>query len=279
MTRDALKWNFEAFRQFLSFEVLQQAAASIMPFDGFNYRNEVAMTRKFEGYIALRTGLEWAPKRDAPEGVFFDPEGSIFRNKARVFTSLGILDPVSLQSEQIVKLTKFGRQLGSGLVSRDDFYKFQIENFEYPHPAYPESGKSWDSEKASVKPFKFLIEILVRLAETSIDENRLSTREFLMVANDGCPTFDAKIAAKSIIDIRASKDVSPDRQFATEAKRNATDLLGFFCMTGVAYFNQNGEVCLNLIRQSKKDRTYFHFKSRDGENSLNEIRNEFGIGE
>jgi len=278
MSGETLKWNFEAFRQFLSFEVMQQAAASVMPFDGFNYRDDIATTRKFERYIALRTGLDWAPKREAPEGIFFDTEGSLFRNKARVFTSMGILDALALQSERAAKLTKFGRELGSGLVSSSEYYKFQIETFEYPHAAYPESGKFWESENKSVKPLKFIIELLAELAEHSLAENRLSTREFLIVSNEDAQKFNAKESAQLVLRTRSIAGKNTEAQFTIESKRNATDILGFLCMTGFALFNQGGDVSLNLLRKSKKDKTYFYFKSRDGENALNEIRKELEIG-
>ena len=123
-----LKWNFEAFRQYLNFEVLQQAASALMVFDGFNYRDDIADTRNFEILLKERTGLDWSPNRDTPEGVIFDPEGSVFRNKARVFTSMQILDAQSLQAQKIAKLTDFGRMLGSGRISKTEFYEYQIKN-------------------------------------------------------------------------------------------------------------------------------------------------------
>lgn len=271
-----LKWNFEAFRQYLNFEVLQQAASALMVFDGFNYRDDIADTRNFEILLKERTGLDWSPNRDTPEGVIFDPEGSVFRNKARVFTSMQILDAQSLQAQKIAKLTDFGRMLGSGRISKTEFYEYQIKNFGYPHPAYPDSAVGWQAQKAQVKPFEYLIEVLIGLVKTNIAENRITSKEFLEFMMTDAPEFDPLSAVNSILEAR--KSLSGEKvAFATEDMRNASDIFGFLCMTGLAFYISPGEISLNLVAISEKDKTHYFFKNRDGELAIEALEKKLGL--
>lgn len=271
-----LKWNFEAFRQYLSFEVLQQAASALLVFDGFNYRDDISETKSFENLLKARTGLEWSPKREAPEGVLFDPEGSVFRNKARVLTSMLILDPVLLQNQKIVKLTEFGRLLGGGRVSKSDFYEFELKNFEYPHPAYPDGAAGWISHRAKVKPFLYLVEVLIGLVDQGVAENRLTSKEFLEFLMPNSPDFRVETAVSAIL---KSREAPGDfrTSFPPDDMRNASDILGFLCMTGFTYFLSPGEIALNLISVSEKDKTYYYMKSRDGDFAIEAVKTKLGL--
>lgn len=274
------KWSFEAFRQFLSFEVLQQAAASLLPINGFNYRDDPISARRYESWLNERTGLEWAPRRSVPEGVVFNPEGSVFRNKARVLTSMNIVEADKLQSEREVRLTSFGAQLAGGLVSKSGFYVHQILSFSYPHVAYPEAAAEWRKSETSVRPFLSIIETLVYLTKTKgLEHNRLSSLEivlFLIAAHPGAR--EAEIA-ENIWNSRDSKFTNSSADASQEDMRNANDLLGFLCMSGYTYFTSPGVVSLNLISISSKDKTYFYNKSRDGESAISNLCQTLGIEE
>lgn len=271
-----LKWNFEAFRQYLNFETLQQAASALLVFDGFNYRDDVSETRSFEKLLKERTGLDWSPKRETPEGVVFDPEGSVFRNKARVFTSMLILDAPLLQNQRIVKLTEFGRLLGGGRVSKSDFYAFQVKNFEYPHPAYPDGAAGWVSARAKVKPFLYLIEVLIGLVEQDVAENHLTSKEFLEFMMPNSPDFGVDKAVTLILESRKTKrDVKVS--FPTDDMRNASDIFGFLCMTGFTYYLSPGEIAMNLITVNEKDKTHYFLKSRDGDFAIDALKTKLGL--
>ena len=120
---DNLPWNFEAFRRFITYEVLQQAAATLQLYDGEMLFANPALMEEFSRRIDIRTGLEWLPKRQVSEGVIFNVEGNLFRNKARVFTSFYIIDPMCLRENTALKITEFGRALAYGYISREDFYR------------------------------------------------------------------------------------------------------------------------------------------------------------
>ncbi len=275
-----LKWNIEAFRQFLNFEVMQQACASIMPIDGFNYRDDINDSKRFELWLTDRTDLEWTPRRSVPEGIHFNPEGSVFRNKARVFTSMGVVDAAKLQNERVVLLTDFGRNLGGGLISKSEYYQFQVANYSYPHPAYPESAITWAQNNVTVKPFELILRVLIILTqEYGLSHNSLSSQEFARFFMQAVPDFNAAKIAEKIIASRDSVDDASGSEYAKENMRNATDIFGFLALSGLVYFVSAGVICLNLISVSSKDKTYFHFKNREGESAIDNIRKSLRIEE
>lgn len=265
-----LTWNFEALRNFLNFEVLQQAAATLELYEGLVYTQEPSRTAQLGENLNERTGLEWLPRRAQEERVRFNPEGSVFRNKARVFTSMGILDPEALREAKTVKLTNFGKALGQGLLTRDQFYESIITGFRYPHPAYPDGGRRWREASTSVRPFVLIIEVLVELVRIDPDQNYLSSGEFVDWVASQSSGFDAKSAAKGIQEARESSAES-QTSAAREARRNATDLFGFLCITGFTYFLGPGTISLNLVSVSDKDKTHFWLKNSNGESSLDRI--------
>lgn len=276
MNNPNLKWNFEAFRQYLNFEVLQQAASALLVVDGFNYRNDLSQARSFEKLLKERTGLDWSPRRETPEGVVFDPEGSVFRNKARVLTSMLIIDSALLQNQKIAKLSEFGRLLGGGRVSKSDFYEFQVKNFEYPHLAYPGGAAGWISQRAKVKPFLYLIEVLIGLAEKDVQENRLTSKEFLEFMMSNAPDFGVDKAIMAILEARKTAKETK-LAFPTDDMRNASDIFGFLCMTGYTYYLSPGEIALNLISVSEKDKTHYFLKSRDGDLAIQVLKTKLEL--
>jgi len=86
-----LPWNFEAFRSFISFEVLQQAASVLCLYDKQYFFENNYILEKFEEDLSKRTGVEWLPKRNIDSDILFNTEGNLFRNKARVFSSFYLI--------------------------------------------------------------------------------------------------------------------------------------------------------------------------------------------
>ena len=175
-TVGSLPWNFEAFRRYLAYDIVQQAAASLLRFDGEHLFSDPALMNEFTELLTKRTGMPWLPNRTASEGVLFNIEGSVFRNKARVFTSLYLCDPQSLTSGTPLAMTQFGRAVGLGYVTQSEFYRELLCRFEYPHPAYQDNWDAWSAAGISLKPFIFILDILAniyavdRLGEASTGE-------------------------------------------------------------------------------------------------------------
>ncbi|AZZ37454.1 hypothetical protein CIK05_11840 [Bdellovibrio sp. qaytius] len=201
------------------------------------------------------------PNRTASEGVMFNIEGSVFRNKARVFTSLYIVDPECLEKKEKLIITEFGRALGLGYVNESQFYEFIITRFEYPHPAYEDNWDAWTEAKKTLKPLLFILDILLELHDLD-DEGVITTNELAMFAFSNCDQTKAKEIANSIYKSRKSK-ADTTREKSDQIDRKISDLLGFLCIAGFCYYEANS-VCLNLMDRHKEEGTFFWGK-RDGQ--------------
>jgi hypothetical protein len=270
-----LVWNFEPFRSFLSFEVLQQAAATLLMFDGLMYREDPSETTRLGAWLNERTGIEWLPKRKVPEGVVFDPEGSVFRNKARVLTSMGLIDPSEFESKRRIVTTEFCRRLGCGLVGEVEFYVHVINEFRYPHDAYPREGRNWEAASTSVQPFVLLIRLLMRLAEVDYSEAYLTSDEFVGVVMKAEPTFDLDSIEKEVLALRKTGMKPETSDIGTDTRRYASDIYGYLCLTGITYYRGASRIDLNLISRSNIDRTYFFAKNNKGESALDRLNSLF----
>lgn len=257
-------------RNFLNFEVLQQAAATLDRYEGLVYTAEPSRTSQLGEELNERTGLEWLPRRAQDDRVLFNPEGSIFRNKARVLTSMGILDAEALRVTKTVELTAFGKALGQGRLSRERFYEDIVTSFSYPHPAYPDGGNQWREASASVRPFVLIIKVLTALVRIDPHHNTLSSAEFVDWVASQSPNFDPNTSAEAIRVAREDGAESQNDSPQNAARRNATDLFGFLCITGLTYFISSGTIALNLVSVSSRDKTHF-FLNRNGESSLDRI--------
>lgn len=256
-----LPWNFEAFRSFISYEVLQQAASVLCIYEGKDIFNSAHIMEKFEAELTLRTGVEWLPKRNINNDINFNSEGNLFRNKARVFTSFYLIDLKSIIDKETLSITPFCRALGTGIIDKRMFYKEIISRFEYPHPAYEESWDKWNEFKISIKPFIFMLDILVNLYNIESNESYFTVSEFATYAHANPIYSESKKIAKDIL-LSRSNEVKNKRERSDDVDRKIGDLVGFLCMTGYTYFNGN-RIYLNLIDVHPLEKVYFYEKRGD----------------
>ena len=90
--------------------------------------------------LTLNTGHPaWMPDRENGN-LNVNTEGSVFRNKARLFSSFYICVPPDLLKKdgygKQIMLTGFGKALAEGRVSEEEFYRYIIKKFGYPHLAF-----------------------------------------------------------------------------------------------------------------------------------------------
>ena len=228
---EKLPWNFEAFRKFITYEALQQAASTLSMFEGVNYSIESEKNNELSRRLGVRTDLEWVPDRKVSEAINYDIEGSLFRNKARVLTSLYILDPLELQLHNTIKVTPFGRALGSGLITKEEFYKEILFRFEYPHPAYEDNWKKWTEAGKNLQPLLFIIQVLIELAKSGEDNNYLEIAELAAYGFFGADNSNGNIreVAKNILTARSGG--SNDAALRTDdVNRKIGDMFGFLCI-------------------------------------------------
>lgn len=256
-----LPWNFEAFRRFLAFDVLQQACASLLPYEDQHLFTDESLMLEFTERLYKRTGQEWMPKRTASEGVLFNIEGSVFRNKARVFSSLYLITPECLETKEKLKITEFGKALGLGYVSETQFYELILTRFEYPHPAYEENWSTWIKSKKSLKPFLYVISILIEIHNLD-DIGSVSASELAEFAFEVNDNSKAKEIAKKIVESRDKKTKS-SRERSDQVDRKINDILGFMCISGVCYYDSNN-VSLNLLDRHADEKAFF-WEKRNGQ--------------
>ena len=255
VTGDApLPWHFEQLREYVSYEVMLPALAVMAQFRGEskgarNPRME-AVTRCLE----LRTGkTTWLPSRSAVGDLCWNAEGDVFRNKMRVFTSLYLLVPFEF-CDDTIQLTPFGEQLASGFLSSDDYYSAIISRYRYPHPAYPDNWLAWNEAGREVRPFVFLLQVLIPLHRADPAEAYLKAEEVVVVL--------MPLAAHAQIDEQVSRllayrqGATPDQAPNKNLQRNASDLLGFLCLSGYCYYD-GSKVRLNLRARHRDEHVWF----------------------
>lgn len=264
-----LPWKIEAFREYITYETLQPAAAVLKTFEGelFTPRNpEIIRMQKL---LQERTGKKsWVPNRSGSNDINWNIEGDVTRNKGRVFTSMLILHPKDWVENKI-KLTNFGNALAVGEVSKEEFYFFIISNFQYPHPAWDDNWNAWTKAEKHLLPFVYLLQTLILLYELNPNEAYLSTEEvadYLYLKPDHLktPVYVEKI-------VKAREDNSPQIvKRSDEVHRKISDLLGFLCLTKFCYFNGN-KIFLNMIDQHQGELVFFN-KKRKGQDKLLEVK-------
>lgn len=270
MSLTELPWNFEAFRNYISFETLQQAAAALVRYDGKLLFADPALMTEFTQTLKSRTALDWVPKRVASEGVLFETEGNIFRNKARVFTSFYIIDPSCLSERNELRMTELGRALGLGYISKSEFYKEVVTRFEYPHPAYDENWTAWSKAGVRLKPLVFILNILLSLYES--DKIAAVTASELAAYAHPCPEHNLASEIASNILAGRETDDSDNRRRSDQVDRKLNDILGFLCIAGYTYYYNGNFVRLNLLSIHGQEKSHFWHK-RKQEDTLLEFRN------
>lgn len=256
-----LPWNFEAFRSFISYEVLQQAASVLCLYEGKDLLESPRTLEDFEETLKNRTGIEWTPKRNVSDEVLFNVEGNVFRNKARVLTSLYLVDPQCLKVGAKLIITDFCKALGFGYLSKKQFYDTMISTYQYPHEAYDANFEAWTKERLRLKPFIFILQILAYLFQADKEQSFISVKEFAEFAHPHPLHELTKSIAKDILSNRKlGKEIKRER--SDEVERKIGDLFGFLCMSGFTFY-KNSLICLNLVSVHPEEKVYFYEKRGD----------------
>lgn len=263
-----LPWRIEAFREYLTFETLQQAAAVLTVYDGeiFDIRNPRII--EMQNLLIERTSKNsWIPNRKGSQDINWNVEGDVTRNKGRVFTSMLILRPKEW-TDGTVSLTSFGRALGAGQITRGEYYDFILTRFKYPHPAWDDNWDAWKNSDRELYPFIYILQTLLALYKIGHDQAYLSTEEVADYLHPN-PNHDAVAEyAKNIVNARQNSTPSITKR-SDSIHRKISDILGFLCLTKYCYFVANN-VYLNLMDLHQKERSNFLGK-RKGQDKLKKI--------
>lgn len=271
ISKSTLPWNFEAFREYITYEVLKNAAAVLYQYENELFAIDNPKIQEMQRLLALRTGKNaWLPSRKGTEDIAWNVEGDVYRNKGRLLTSMFILEPKSGEGSRI-KLLPFGKALATGKVSENEFYDFIVSKYQFPHPAYEDNWAKWNEAGITLYPFAYILQTLVEIYNLDPTQAFISTSE---VADHLHPKPDhskIKEYSKNILKARKSKT----GEFASvprsdEIHRKINDMLGFLCISGYCHYLPNGNAALNLRARHKKEMTYYELR-REGENRLESI--------
>ena len=102
-------------------------------------------------------------------------------------------------------IVQFGRALAEGKVSEDEFYKYIIKKFEYPHLAYSDYDE-WKKSGIVIRPLLCIIKTMVELFERCGKEEAYLTASEVFkylqpLRNEDCSTaVDGIIAERRSIE-------------------------------------------------------------------------------
>jgi len=247
MKDDFLVWKFEAFREYLSYEVLRNTAQVLSLYEGedFNIRNNKIM--QMQDLLSFRTNKDtWLPNRSGEIYINVNIEGDVYRNKGRLLTSMLLIYPKDL-SDNKIRLTEFGKKLATGYISKKYFFDFIIGNYKYPHPAYAEDFDKWKEKGIVLLPFIIILQVLMKLKEKDI--NFLTTNEvaYFIYKTPNHKNVDKYMS--EIIETRISDKIL-DVTSSDLITRKINDIFGFLVLSG--YINQVGKGKFEINLERKK---------------------------
>lgn len=268
-----LPWHFEAFREYVSYQVLMAAAAVLYQFEGEVIFSSNPRIQQMQKLLALRTNkYTWIPNRTGSEDVDWSVEGDLYRNKGRLLTSMLIVEPKDAHNPPIVKLLPFGRSLAKGEITENQFYDFIITRFCYPHPAWEENWNEWTNAGRTLYPLAYILQVLIHLDEKKPSAAFLSTDEVARYLYPVSNHAQVKEEVKNILDSRLVTQLPP-RERSDQVDRKINDILGFLCISGYCYYLPGRNlVGLNLRSRHSQELTMFE-RSRNGQNHLEKIKN------
>lgn len=262
-----IEWQFEHFKTFTPYQIMQQAAAILLSFEGESTDGVNPKMRRLINELTINTGHPaWMPERDNGN-LQYNSEGSVFRNKARLFSMFYICVPPDLLKsnghEKQIMMTPFGRALATGKIKEEEYYKFIIKKFKYPHPAYSDY-EQWKESGAEIRPLLLIIKTLVMLFEKNGEENAYLTPTEICLYLQKLTSEDCTDAVKEIVEARKS---SP-KVLPSESVRKISEMLAFLSIAGYVYINgtieKEDRYYLNLISRHPKEKSLFYLQRTAG---------------
>lgn len=263
-----LEWQFEHFKTFTPYVIMQQAAAALYKFEGENTDGINPKMGKLTDELITNTGHPaWMPDRENGN-LNINTEGSVFRNKARLFSVFYICVPPDLLKKEgygkQIMLTPFGRALADGKVSEPEFYSYIIKNFQYPHPAYSDYNV-WKNSGVIIRPFVCIMKTLIYLFEKfGLNDSYITTSEVCKFLQ---PLQDENIeqAANSIINYRKNENKI---SYSSDDLRKISEMLAFLSIASFVYIDSTDgnedKYRLNLIMKHPKEKTLFYLQRSAG---------------
>lgn len=263
-----IEWQFEHFKTFTPYEIMQQAAASLLLFEGENTDGTNPKMSRLTEELTLNTGHPaWMPDRESGN-LNVNTEGSVFRNKARLFSAFYICVPPDLLKQEgygkQIMMTGFGRALAEGRVSEEDFYRYIIKTFGYPHLAYSDY-EAWVESNAAVRPLLLIIKTLVSLFEKAGKDDAFITSAEIYSFLQPLENENCEVAVSKIIESRQN---GKQESFSSDKFRKINEMLAFLSIAGYVYIDSTSgnadKYWLNLVMRHPREKTYFYLQRTAG---------------
>lgn len=277
-----IEWQFEHFKTFTPYEIMQQAAAALSLYEGESTDGINPKMGRLTDVLAESTGHPaWMPARENGN-LDINTEGSVFRNKARLFSMFYICVPPDLLKEcgndKAIVLTPFGKALAQGKVSRKEFYKYIVQKFKYPHRAYSDY-ETWVKSGVEIRPLLCIIKTLVFIFERGgKNEAYLTAKDIYYnlqpLTNENCETI-----ADQILRLRSERKAYGNT--STDQLRKISEMLAFLAIGDYVYIDSttgdDDRYYLNLIARHPKENTLFYLSRTAGGAGTGTSKTKFNI--
>jgi hypothetical protein len=255
-------WSFERFGEYLSYEVLLQAASALRLFEGEVIHADNPRIQELQNLMKARSGKNtWIPARKGSNDIKLNLEGDFYRNKGRLFTSMYIMVPK--EDPPIIRLTPFGRRFADGYIEKQQLFDHVITQFSYPHVAYVDSSSNWTGEQAGFTPFLCLLKTLYHLHRVDPLMGYLTAEEvfefiYPISVNGKEDAFCQKILAAR----QSGHELTIDRtnKKVVEEMRQITDIMAFMGKCGHALPRKGKKVSISLLPKLQQTATLTYFK-------------------
>lgn len=262
-----IEWQFEHFKTFTPYEIMQQAAAALLLYEGESTDGTNPKMGRLTEELTINTGHPaWMPARESGN-LDINTEGSVFRNKARLFSAFFICVPPDLLKTEgygkQIMLTGFGKALARGQIKEADFYRFIVQRFQFPHIAYSDYDE-WVKSGVVIRPLVIILKSLVELFEQKGFSEAYITASEICKWLQPLESENVISAVSSIID---SRNNSMQYNYSSEQLRKISEMLAFLAIAGYVYIDSTGNIDkyrLNLVARHPKEKTMFFLQRTAG---------------
>jgi hypothetical protein len=156
------------------------------------------------------------------------PQRNLVRNSGQYWRALGLLK----ESRGGITLTRFGREIADGLITKTEFAATVIRTLTLPN-RFLQDPSDWDAAALQIRPLELLLRIMARLAQDyGRDQAYLTPAELIRIviplAGENAPTTKHVRAIFEFRQRRLDLSTWPDCAPESNDKRMAREFLLFF---------------------------------------------------
>ncbi|MDR3678022.1 MAG: HNH endonuclease signature motif containing protein [Acidobacteriota bacterium] len=101
------------------------------------------------------------------------PDRNLWRNSGQYWKALALIG----DSPGAIALTKFGRQVADGEITKTEFAATVVKTLELPNRRIQADAADWDNAGLSIKPLQLILDVLAKLRDDYGTKESFMTRE------------------------------------------------------------------------------------------------------